>query len=163
MTSESIEKITKAYICLSVTDISAEEKKEIAAFLTKKGFTTSTFYLRFFQKGFSQWEIMGIKECKKQFLLLPEVAKLLLEYVEPHTSCPGDRGYLYTLAQSDGAGIFYQCLKNVNGGLCNKFFSFMGERGMSAGTVIKRFAIDDWKPWENDGIIAVLNEYIDKN
>lgn len=165
MTSETIKKITQKRTYLDATEISAEEKKRLSAFLIEKGFTLSTFYLRFFQKGFDEWELLGIKNCKNQFLELPDVAQRLLDYVNPDDphALPGDKGYFYMLAHSDVPGVFYQCLKQVNGGLCNKFFSFMGAYGMSVGTVIKRFTTDDWKPWENDGIIAVLNEYIDKN
>lgn len=37
-----------------------------------------------------------------------------------------------------------------------KFFAFMEERGMSRTTIIKRFTADDWKPWEQEGIRALL-------
>ena len=82
MTKEIIEKICRKNTPLEVNDISVEEKKNLAEFLAAKGFTTSTFYLRFFQKGFDAWEIQGIKDCKNQFLAIPEVGKLLSEYVE---------------------------------------------------------------------------------
>ena len=52
MTKEIIEKICRKNTPLEVNDISVEEKKNLAEFLAAKGFTTSTFYLRFFQKGF---------------------------------------------------------------------------------------------------------------
>ena len=50
MTKEIIEKICRKNTPLEVNDISVEEKKNLAEFLAAKGFTTSTFYLRFFQK-----------------------------------------------------------------------------------------------------------------
>ena len=52
MTKENVEKITQNNTPLDVNDISAEEKRNLAEFLSDKGFTISTFYLRFFQKGF---------------------------------------------------------------------------------------------------------------
>lgn len=64
MTKEIIEKVTQNNTPLEVNDISADEKKNLAEFLSAKGFTISTFYLRFFQKGFDAWEILGIKNCK---------------------------------------------------------------------------------------------------
>lgn len=164
MTKEILEKITQNRTPLGVSDVSVEEKKELKAYIADFGFSEATFYLRFFQKGFDLWEILGINECKKQFLELPEVAELLLAFVDNEDSCAieGDKGYFYTLAHSDDAGIFYQCLKKVNGGLCNKFFTFMGERGMSAATVIKRFTTEEWKEWEKIGIRTLLENFTTK-
>ena len=162
MTKEIVEKITKSYTPLQTDDMSVEDKKSLYVTLAKKGFTLATFYLRFFQKGFSEWEIEGIDECKRQFLLLPDVSKPLLEYVDEHDSqmVNGDKGYLYILAQSNEPGIFYSCLKRVNAGMCNRFIEFMGERGMSSGTVIKRFTNDCWKPWEREGVKALLESFL---
>lgn len=160
MTKEIFEKITKSYTPLQTDDMSVEDKKSLYVTLAKKGFTLATFYLRFFQKGFSEWEIEGIDECKRQFLLLPEVAKSLLDREESDQPLPGDKGYFYTLAMSEKPGEFYACLKNANMGLCNRFIEFMGERGMSSGTVIKRFTNDCWKPWEREGVKALLESFI---
>ena len=160
MTKEFIKKITKSHTPLQTDDMTVEDKKSLYAALEKKGFTLATFYLRFFQKGFSEWEIEGIDECKRQFLLLPEVAKALLDYEESDRSLPGDKGYFYTLAMSEKPGEFYACLKNANMGLCNRFIEFMGERGMSSGTVIKRFTNDCWKPWEREGVKALLESFL---
>ena len=160
MTKEIFEKITKSYTPLQTDDMSVEDKKSLYVTLAKKGFTLATFYLRFFQKGFSEWEIEGIDECKRQFLLLPEVAKALLDCEESDQSLPGDKGYFYTLAMSEKPGEFYACLKNANMGLCNRFIEFMGERGMSSGTVIKRFTNECWKPWEREGVKALLESFL---
>ncbi len=161
MTKEIVEKIANSYTPLQVDDLSVEDKKALYVVLAKKGFTLATFYLRFFQKGFSKWEIEGINECKRQFLLLPDVSQLLLDYVGEDDSqmVNGDKGYLYTLAQSDEPGLFYSCLKRANAGMCNKFIAYMNERGMSAATVIKRFTVENWKPWEQEGIRSILASY----
>lgn len=158
MTKEIIEKVTQNNTPLEVNDISADEKKNLAEFLLAKGFTISTFYLRFFQKGFDAWEILGIKNCKKQFLAIPEVDNLLSEYVETDAlgNEIGKKGYLTEAAKSEEPGVFYTCLKKASSGLCMKFFAFMEERGMSRTTIIKRFSADDWKPWEQEGIRALL-------
>lgn len=158
MTKEIIEKICRKNTPLEVNDISVEEKKNLAEFLSDKGFTTSTFYLRFFQKGFDDWEIQGIMDCKKQFLAIPEVGKLLAEYVETDAlgNEIGKKGYLTELAKSEKPGVFYSCLKKADSGLCMKFFAYMEEKGMSRTTIIKRFMSDDWKPWEQEGIRTLL-------
>ena len=165
MTKEIVKKITKSHTPLQTDDMTVEDKKSLYAALEKKGFTLATFYLRFFQKGFSEWEIEGIDECKRQFLSLPNVAQQLLDYVDDDDTqrLEGDKGYLYILAQSDEPGIFYSCLKRVNAGMCNKFIAYMNERGMSAATVIKRFTTDNWKPWEKEGIRNLLNSYYNVN
>ena len=161
MTKEIVKKITKSHTPLQTDDMTVEDKKSLYAALEKKGFTLATFYLRFFQKGFSEWEIEGIDECKRQFLSLPNVAQQLLDYVDDDDTqrLEGDKGYLYILAQSDEPGVYYSCLKRVNAGMCNKFIAYMNERGMSAATVIKRFTTDNWKPWEKEGIRNLLNSY----
>lgn len=161
MTKEIVEKIANSYTPLQVDDLSVEDKKALYVVLAKKGFTLATFYLRFFQKGFSKWEIEGINECKRQYLLLPDVSQLLLDYVgeDDPQMVNGDKGYLYTLAQSDEPGLFYSCLKRANAGMCNKFIAYMNERGMSAATVIKRFTVENWKPWEQEGIRSILASY----
>lgn len=161
MTKENVEKITQNNTPLDVNDISAEEKRNLAEFLSDKGFTISTFYLRFFQKGFDAWEIQGIKNCKMQFLAIPEVCNLLSEYVETDAlgNEIGKKGYLVEAAKSEEPGVFYTCLKKANNGLCMKFFAFMEERGMSRTTIIKRFTADDWKPWEQEGIRTLLEAF----
>mgnify|MGYP004520439823 CR=1 FL=1 len=159
MTKKIVEKITKSYTPLLTEDLSVEDKKKLYVALAKKGFTLATFYLRFFQKGFSEWEIEGIDECKRQFLLLKDVSSSLLDFVDETDPqmAERDKGYLYTLAQSDEPGIFYSCLKRVNAGMCNKFIAYMNERGMSAATVIKRFTTENWKSWEREGIKKLLS------
>lgn len=162
MTKEIIEKVTQSNNSLDVNDLTSDEKKNLAEFLSAKGFTDSTFYLRFFQKGFDSWEIQGIENCKNQFLGLPDIGKVLLAYVERDALGKeiGDKGYLYTLAKSDKPGVFYACLKQAANGLCMKLYSFMEERGMSRTTIIKRFSADDWKEWEKIGIKALLEEFL---
>lgn len=161
MTKEIVKKILNPRNPLRADDVSVDEKQVLMKFFVEKGFTASTFYLRFFQKGFFLWEILGVKDCKKQFLELPDVAKQLLEYIDPEDekSLPGNKGYLYMLAQSDVPGQFYKCIKKANAGLCRQFFDFMGERGMCSTTVIKRFSSDDWKDWEMTGVRDLLEIY----
>lgn len=162
MTKENIEKIMQKNVSWDVNDISPEEKKDLAEFLSAKGFTASTFYLRFFQKGFDAWEIQGIKSCKSQFLAIPAICNRLHTYTDGDTTGEeaNKKSYLDDLAKSDKPGAFYAALKMAGGGSCMKFFSYMEERGMSRTTIIKRFSSDDWKPWEVEGIRPLLEEYM---
>lgn len=145
-----------------VLDVPAEEKKNMMEFFRRKGMSSSTYYLRFFQKGFDNWEIEGVDACKRQFLDLPDVAKALLEYEDKGDVSPSEKGYLYVLAQSDKPGVFYSCLKQVGCGLCTKFFAYMSDRGMSSTTVIKRFVLDEWKEWEREGINNLLEKFYNR-
>lgn len=152
MNKKNIEKISKVRTPLEVDDVPVNEKKSLMDFFAQVGMPSSTFYLRFFQKGFDMWEVLGIDECKRIFLDQPDVAKALLDYAGTGQMEENDKGYMYTLAQSDTPGMFYSCIKCVDCGLCTKFFAFMNEKGMSATTVIKRFQTDNWKTWEKNGI-----------
>lgn len=158
MSKRVIEIFSNPRTCLSANDISVDEKKRMSEYFCNKGFSESTFYLRFSQKGFDQWELDGVKECKEQFLLIPTVAQSLLEYpTDANGEDDTDKGYLYTLAKSDTPGCFYECLRKVC--LCNRFTEFMSERGMSVSTAIKRFTTEQWKPWEVDGIKSLLKAF----
>ena len=162
MTKEILSKILKGGTALDIKAIPVDEKKAMQTFFMDFGFSISTFYLRFFQKGFSEWEIVGIEKCKNQFLALPDVAQCLLEYVETDVlgATLGDKGYLYTLAQCDKPNVVYAGLKKSQGGLCVRFVEFMEQKGMSTGTTIKRFTDENWKPWESVGIQSLLNQYL---
>ena len=161
MTKKVTDIFSKPRSFLGADDITVEEKKKLAVFTQHYGFTLSTFYLRFCQKGFEQWELDGINKCKKQFLDTKEVSEILLQSV-PEDGDDGDRGYLYTLAMSDQEGSFYNSLRLANAGSCVRFFDFMNERGMSPATVVKRFTSDRWKPWEFIGIKNLLQNFYDK-
>ena len=50
MTKEILKKISVPFTPLDVNDLTPDEKKDLADSFAKRGFTASTFYLRFFQK-----------------------------------------------------------------------------------------------------------------
>ena len=148
MTKENIEKISIPSTALDVKDMTPDEKKHLMSFLL--------------EKGFSLWEIMGTKECKRQFLSIPEIADVLKSHeAAPDTDNDGGGKSLYDMACSDEPGAFYACLKKEKG-LCTRFFRFMQDKGMCMVVTIKRFSSDDWKPWEQEGITSLLREYMSK-
>lgn len=158
MTKTILKKITIPRNPLTSDEISADEKKLLNNFFLKNGLTTSTFYLRFFQKGFFAWEIMGINKCKHTFLELPEVSNVLKDYMP--VGYEGKYGFLYEHAKSEEPGCFYAALREAKSGLCSKFLDYMSELGMCSGTAIRRFVEEDWKPWEVAGIEDMLNDYM---
>nr|DAI40193.1 MAG TPA: hypothetical protein [Caudoviricetes sp.] len=142
MTKENWIKITTPFSSWGISEISVSEKKILQENLAEKGFSQSTFYLRFFQKGFSEWELSGIKNLKIRFLRLINEQNI-------------EAGNINT------DDTFYESLGQTKG-LRNMFISFMQERGMSAATVIKRFTLESWRPWEQEGIRAVLEPFVEK-
>ena len=156
MTKEIFRKITGPRTPIDIKDVSAEEKKALLLFLMPKGFSIATFYKRFFQKGFSTWELIGVKECKRQFLSSPEVKRKIEDFYYPEQNAPKD--FPLSLADEDN-GRFYAKLKEQRQGLCKKFASFMKERGMSERTTHTRFTGDKWKDWESIGILPLLKSF----
>lgn len=142
MTKENWIKITTPFSSWGISEISVSEKKILQENLAEKGFSQSTFYLRFFQRGFSEWELSGIKNLKIRFLRLINEQNI-------------EAGNINT------DDTFYESLGQTKG-LRNMFISFMQERGMSAATVIKRFTLESWRPWEQEGIRAVLEPFVEK-
>lgn len=142
MTKENWIKITTPFSSWGIFEISVSEKKILQENLAEKGFSQPTFYLRFFQKGFSEWELSGIKNLKIRFLRLINEQNI-------------EAGNINT------DDTFYESLGQTKG-LRNMFISFMQERGMSAATVIKRFTLENWRPWEQEGIRAVLEPFVEK-
>ena len=55
MTKEILHKILKEGTSLDINAIPVEEKKAMQTFFMDFVFLISTFYLRFFQNGFSEW------------------------------------------------------------------------------------------------------------
>ncbi len=159
-----IEKLSIPGEKFATTDMTPDEKKALMAFLELKGMPNSTFYLRFFQKGFDKWEMLGIKNCKSQFLKLPDVAQTLLEAQTTSDELPGNKGYLYTLAQDETPGVFYRALKVAKVHINDTFVPYMQELGMSSNaTISKRFNVEDWKAWEYQGIKSALEEFVESN
>lgn len=156
MTKQIIEKIRTPRTPVDIKDVSAEEKKALLLFLMPNGFSIATFYKRFFQKGFSTWELTGVKECKRQFLASPEVKRKIEDFYYPEQNAPKD--FPLSLADEDN-GRFYAKLREQGQGLCKKFASFMKERGMSERTTHTRFTGDKWKDWEGIGILPLLRVF----
>ena len=159
MTKKIIEKLQIPFTPIGINEMSAEQKKALLLFLLPKGFSIATFYKRFFQKGFSAWELIGVKECKKQFLSSQDVTQKMFDFYYPEHNAPKD----FPLTLADGTdGAFYSSLKKVNQGLCGKFASFMKEKGMSERTTCTRFTTDKWKEWEITGIAHLLKGFLNE-
>ena len=67
MTKEILHKILKEGTSLDINAIPVEEKKAMQTFLWILFFNFYILPSIFFQNGFSEWEIVGIENCKNQF------------------------------------------------------------------------------------------------
>ena len=151
MTKQIFEKILSGGT-LDPKDLTAEEKKYLNAVMNRYGMPQSTSYCRFFDKGFSIWEICGVSKLKEEFLSMAVPMK-------DGSEEEGTRGYGYVLTLEPGYddSKFYDIISQLRIGV--KLCNFMAERGMTSQmTVRTRFKANDWKPWELKGIRSIIEE-----
>lgn len=157
MRTEVFSKIISGKGHLSVDDLSPDEKKRLSALMSDFGATAGFTYDRFFQKGFRRWELEGIRKIKSDFLKQHE--KEMLESVDDD----GDKGYAFALSLDNSKGGFYKAIGEVKG-LRSRFLETMKDKGMgSPNTIISRFSEDNWKPYEEQGIENIINQYCKQN
>lgn len=155
ITKQKLEKIFAGGI-LDPKDLTADEKKWLYAVMQQQGMSMSTAYIRFFSKGFSPWELLGVSQLRESFLITSPCC------VDNHnTEEKGSRGYGYvlTLAKDYDDSKFYDIVTNLKMGV--KLCEYMAEKGMLSPTTVRtRFKANDWKPWELMGVIKVLQDAI---
>ena len=138
MTKDLFAKLLTSKGVLQATDLTVSEKKDLCSFLQRYGISQALYYDRFFKEGFYEWEIEGINHIKSFFM----------------DECLSDEKGNIT-----ESGKFYELIGNRRG-LKSQFTKLMYDKGMrSEVTVRKRFASDDWKPWELMGICAIIEEF----
>ena len=182
MNKNILSKITEPQGVLAVSDLTPDEKKNLYAMMQKLGSSENFAYKRFFQDGFSTWEIEGIFPLKAAYLnWLRTEEKIFLE-----VRCVGERiisgednvavyRYFYRIPPKAGEGEkfeertfdinepgdFWRFLGDIF--YRQKFGDFMNQYGMkSYNTVLKRFSEDDWKEWEKMGIRQVTELFTEK-
>ena len=143
---------------LSVADITPEEKKQLYALFEGYGMPQSTCYNRIFNKGFCEWEIVGVSHIRDAFLVMEESDTDNLQEGDE-----GNRGYgaVPSLSPEYADSKFYDLVTSLKMGkrLCDR----MAELGMSSQmTVRTRFKANDWKPWELKGVKAIIDEFVQK-
>lgn len=135
---------------LESTALSAGEKKRLFAVLERYGATQSFSYERFFKIGFEQWELDGIDFLKAQFLLEHE-----------HEILDGD---MKVFSKDDikkiidEKGSFYATISLVPK-LRARFNEFCRPLGLGTNSVLKHFPIDDWKPFQREGIVHLVEAH----
>ncbi len=152
MTKQIFEKILSGGVLLP-NDLTADEKKTLNAVMAKYGMPQSTAYVRFFDKGFDQWEILGVSQLRQEFLLTSVCTS------DGEAEEDGSRGYglVISMASDYDDSQFYDIVTRLKQGkiLCQ----FMANRGMASQTTVRnRFKDNDWKPWELKGIKAIIDE-----
>lgn len=144
---------------LSATDLTPEDKKRLYVLFEGYGMPKSTCYNRFFDKGFSKWEIVGVSHIQEAFLVREKTDTDNVPEGEDSS-----RGYGAVLALSPEYKDckFYELVTSLKMGkrLCDR----MAELGMSSQmTVRTRFKADDWKPWELKGVKAIIDDFLCNN
>lgn len=153
MTNKTFDKIIGGRT-LSPKDLTPDEKKDLYALFEAHGMTRSTCYLRFFDKGFDEWEISGISNIIDIFLHTSSCVSW-----SDYTNKDGSQGYaaVLALAHDNDDGRFYDIVTNLKIG--NKLVELMAKKGMKSQTTVRtRFKANDWKPWERKGIRRILEE-----
>jgi len=130
--------------CFSRTDLKPKLKKLLYHALKPYGMSLSTFYLRFFAKGFKTWEIHGIQSIKKSF-------------ISAHRRELLRQGIVIDARRTDGS--FYAGLQQAR--LVGIFTSYMYELGMSQNTAYTRFTKEKWKPWEIRGLKNIIIKFLE--
>lgn len=141
---------------LSATDLTSEEKKRLYALFEGYGMPKSTCYNRFFDKGFCNWEIMGVSHIQDVFLVREKINTDDMPEGEE-----GSMGYGAVLALSPeyDNSKFYELVTDLKIG--KRLCDYMAELGMSSQmTVRTRFKANDWKPWELKGVKAIIDDFI---
>ncbi len=125
---------------LNVSDLTSDEKKSLFALMEKYGMSVSTAYLRFFDKGFKSWEIMGVSKIKTDFLAPLSINE--------------DAAF--------ATSHFYARISTLGWGV--QFCKYMKLHGMkSQMTVRSRFKSENFDDWEVKGVASIIDEYIEQH
>lgn len=125
---------------LNVSDLTSDEKKSLFALMEKYGMSVSTAYLRFFDKGFKSWEIIGVSKIKNDFM-----ASLVKK-----ADATSDTANFYARISALGEGV--------------RFCNYMKSLGMkSQMTVRSRFKSENFDDWEVKGVASIIDEYIEQH
>ena len=141
------DKLTQPRSHLKCDDLTASQKQRLFDFMGNYGANRSFSYNRFFRDGFSEWELRGIDAAKRDFAILH--SSRLVELLGKEKIENGDFGY-------DGA--FFRAVCQIRG-MKTAFERYMGSLGMCASSVNKKFANDNFKPFEVIGIWNIVKMF----
>lgn len=144
------DKLSQPRTHLNCDDLTPNQKVFLWEVMARHGAKQGFSYDRFFEKGFSRWELMGITAIKHDFIRT-HVKELFPEH-EPED-------IEKVIAGIDAVnGEFYRLLGRSYG-LKKIFHAYISELGMSITTSLKRFSMDDWEDFERVGIYAIMEEF----
>ena len=153
MNKKMLKKILAGKV-LRPSDMTTKQKNDLYARLAPYGISPTLAYHRFFHIGFKAWEISGVTQLKKEFLIMASCGNGTGED-------SGSRGYGYvlTLDPNYDDSQFYSMLSDLRIG--RRFCDFMAAHGMTSQmTVRTRFKANDWKEWERIGIRSILSDSV---
>lgn len=129
---------------LAPKDVLSADKQRLYEHFGKYGLPHSTCYLRIFDKGFKEWEIVGVDSIKDSFIK---------EHLSEISAAVDGDVDLCKLRGSE----FYEYLHMAK--LVSEFKRLMNRLGMSEGTTLKKFLKDDFKLWERKGVKSLIGEF----
>lgn len=129
---------------LAPKDVLSADKQRLYEHFGKYGLPHSTCYLRIFDKGFKEWEIVGVDSIKDSFIK---------EHLSEISAAVDGDVDLCKLRGSE----FYGYLHRAK--LVSEFKRLMNRLGMSEGTTLKKFLKDDFKLWERKGVKSLIGEF----
>lgn len=129
---------------LAPKDVLSADKQRLYEHFGKYGLPHSTCYLRIFDKGFKEWEIVGVDSIKDSFIK---------EHLSEISAAVDGDVDLCKLRGSE----FYGYLHRAK--LVSEFKRLMNRLGMSEGTTLKKFLKDNFKLWERKGVKSLIGEF----
>ncbi len=144
------DKLTHPRTHLNSDDITANQKVLLFDIMQRHGATRGFAYNRFFQKGFDLWELTGITNINRDFLLT-HIAEIY-----PHMTKEETIPFIEELAVD--TRNFYQTLGRVPG-LKSIFQKHIGAMGMSNAVVFLRYNADNFRPYERMGIRVIIQQF----
>lgn len=147
------DKLTKAKVSLKSDELTPNQKKLLIRILVENGASQSFVYVRFFEKGFSEWELRGVDNIKRTFIAEHQ------DEIWPKEMFDADKVAQNIHEAVTMPGEFYRAISRRYG-LRKAFNQQMVQMGMSSTVVMKRFREDnDWKKYETRGMLDVMDEY----
>ena len=144
-----IDKLTLPRTHLNCDDLTPNQKVLLWEVMERHGAKRGFSYDRFFDKGFFEWELLGVDAIKRLFL--NDHAAVLFPYA------PEQRDALIDdIIRRDGE--FYRTLGLRHGLKCD-FHAYTSSLGMGITTSLKRFSTEDWLDYERIGVRNVMLEF----
>lgn len=152
---------------LDVENLTPEEKKRLYAKFLRLGMSESCCYKRFFDKGFSAWEIKGMQFLVETFLVkavpgtddnAATAEAAAADGTDSASRGNAGYGYILMLDKEKQFAEFSKVIRNLR--MVGKFCDFLRPYGMCERTVRYRLDDCDFQPWQMKGVQRCIEEFL---